>query len=150
MRRHLPPASTLPKDLPVDRHTIDILTEGVSRGDPHFDSLEFMLSPASDELPAIWRAHRPALLKEAERRGIGDRSGVPQPARRSIVRVASDDPTRGDVPHVAVSDGHVIPRATVSLWRSDVDGIVRRAAATRFCDSAASVPGKQPPSPLHR
>ena len=65
MRRHLPPSSTLPKDLPVDRHTIDILIEGVSRGDPHFDSLEFMLSPASEELPAIWRAHRPALLRRS-------------------------------------------------------------------------------------
>ena len=70
MRRHLPAASAPSPDLPFDRHVVDILIEGVSRGDPHFDSLEFMLSPASDELPAIWRAHRPALLKEAERRGI--------------------------------------------------------------------------------
>ena len=57
-------------DLSIARHVVDILIEGVSCGDPHFDSLEFMLSPASDELPAIWRAHRPALLKEAECRGI--------------------------------------------------------------------------------
>ena len=60
-------------DLPLDRHVVDILIEGVSRGDPHFDSLECMLSPASEELPAIWRAHRPALLKEAER------SAIPRP-----------------------------------------------------------------------
>ena len=70
MRRHLPPASAASPDLPLDRHVVDILIEGVSRGDPAFDSLEFMLSPASEELPAIWRAHRPALLKEAERRGV--------------------------------------------------------------------------------
>ena len=57
-------------DLPLDRHVVDILIEGVSRGDPAFDSLEFMLSDQSDELPALWRAHRAALLKEAERRGI--------------------------------------------------------------------------------
>ena len=29
-----------------------------------------MLTEQSDELPAIWAAHRTALLKEAERRGI--------------------------------------------------------------------------------
>jgi hypothetical protein len=57
-------------DLPVDRHVVDILIEGVSRGDPEFDSLEYMLSEQSDELPAIWAAHPTALLKEAERRGI--------------------------------------------------------------------------------
>ena len=31
------------------------LAAGLARGDPHFDSLEFMLSPASEELPEIWR-----------------------------------------------------------------------------------------------
>ena len=52
------------------RPGVDILIEGVSRGDPAFDSLEYMLSEQSAELPAIWAAHGTALLKEAERRGI--------------------------------------------------------------------------------
>jgi hypothetical protein len=70
MRRHPPPSAASSPDLPLDRHIVDILIEGVSRGDPALDSLEYMLSEQSDELPALWRAHRAALLKEAERRGI--------------------------------------------------------------------------------
>ena len=69
-RRRAPGSAAPPPDLPIDRHVVDILIEGVSRGDPAFDNLEFMLSPQSDKLPELWRAHRAALLKEAARRGI--------------------------------------------------------------------------------
>ena len=68
--RRRAPLSAAPPDLPLEGHVVDILIDGVSRGDPHFDSLEFMLSPESDVLPELWRVHRSALLNEAERRGI--------------------------------------------------------------------------------